>query len=332
MTNTAHVVKFYETGDASVLKIEEDPLPEPKEDEVRIKVKAIGLNRAEIMFRTGNYLEVPNFPSRLGYEASGTVEKVGANVDGFSVGDKVSSIPAFSMGQHGVYGDYAVIPSRALTQNPTSFNHSQSASIWMQYITAYGALVELAHITPKDTVIVTAASSSVGVAAIHLAKSIGATVIATSRSDNKNAFLLKQGADFVINTASESLVERTMEITEQQGVKLCFDPIGGPIINDLASITGQGGMIIEYGALSSDPSPFPLFPALAKGLTIRGYTIFEITQNDDKLDEAVSYLKNKFERGQLTPTIDKTFTLSQISEAHQYMESNVQMGKIVVVP
>ncbi|MFK5948390.1 MAG: alcohol dehydrogenase catalytic domain-containing protein [Methylococcales bacterium] len=107
--STAKVVRFHQTGDASVLQIENMPITEPGENEVRIKVQAIGLNRAEVMFRNGAYLEAPRFPSRLGYEASGIIDAIGKHVTEFEVGDRISTIPAFSMGQYGVYAESAVV-------------------------------------------------------------------------------------------------------------------------------------------------------------------------------------------------------------------------------
>ena len=328
--STAKVVRFHETGDASVLKMETLPVTEPGENELRIKVDAIGLNRAEVMFRNGAYLEVPQLPSRLGYEAAGVVEAVGEKVTGFKIGDSVSTVPAFSMGQYGIYAEHAVVPVHAVVKSPVSFTAEQSAAIWMQYITAYGALVETGKLEPKQHVVITAASSSVGVAAIQIAKSIGAMVIATTRGQNKKQFLLEQGADYVIQTDSEDLVSRMNEITDGKGADLIFDPIGGPIVNQLAEAAATGGLIIEYGALDAAQTPYPLFTALAKALSIRGYTLFEITQDKDKLENAKVYLLPLFESKKLVPVIDKVFSFNQIQQAHEYMESNQQMGKIVI--
>ncbi len=148
---TARTVRFHETGDASVLKIEDLPLEEPGENEIRIKVEALGLNRAEVAFRYGAYLEQPELPSRLGYEAAGTVDAVGAGVEGFEVGDKVGTIPSFSMNQYGVYGEYATVPVHSVTTSPAGFDARQSASIWMQYLTAWGAMVPLGNLQAAST-------------------------------------------------------------------------------------------------------------------------------------------------------------------------------------
>jgi len=328
--STIKVVRFHKTGDASVLKIENLPINEPDDYELRIKVEAIGVNRAEVMFRNGAYLETPELPSRLGYEASGTIDAVGKNVNDFKVGDRVSTIPAFSMGKYGVYAERAVVPSYAVVKCPESFTAQQSTSIWMQYITAYGALIDIGQIKQGQNVLITAASSSVGVAAIQIAKNQGATVIVTTRGESKKKFLLEQGADYVIQTNSENLIEKVMNITQNKGVELVFDPIGGPILSQLAEVTSKGGQIIEYGALDDKPTEYPLFTALAKGLIIRGYTIFEMSQDKVKLERAKSFLLDLFNSKKIKPVIDKVFTFNQIQQAHEYMESNQQMGKIVI--
>ena len=326
----SRTVRFHQTGDASVLKIEEVLLPAPDNHQVRIKVQAIGLNRAEVMFRNGAYLEVPELPSRLGYEAAGIVEAVGTGVSGIKVGDRVSTLPAFSMGQFGVYGEHAIVPAEAVAKIPNAFSMQQGSAIWMQYITAYGALVHHGQLKKDQHVLITAASSSVGIAAIQIAKSIGATVIATSRGEAKAQLLREQGADIVIQTNTQDLVAEVLKATSGKGAELVFDPIGGPIVNQLAQASAQAGRIIEYGALDSEATPFPLFTALAKGLVIQGYTVFEITQNAQYLSEAKEYLLPLFEQQKLLPVIDREFDFNDIQLAHEYMESNQQVGKIVV--
>ena len=184
------IVRFHETGAADVLKIEDLPLTEPGEREVRLKVEAIGLNRAEIMFREGQYLEDPKFPSRLGYEAVGIVDAVGPGTDRFHVGDRVSTIPSFSMGQYGVYGEYAIVPDYAVAHYPDKLLPTEGTAIWMQYLTAFGALVEFGQLKKEDSVLITAASSSVGLAAIQITKAEGAMAIATTRGSDKKPFSL----------------------------------------------------------------------------------------------------------------------------------------------
>ena len=132
----------------------------PGPGELRLRAHALGLNRAESMFRSGMYLEEPTLPARLGYEVAGTVDAVGEGVTGFAVGDKVSTIPAFSLNQYGVYGDQVIVPAAATVKHPSNLSWQEAAAIWMQYLTAYGALIEVAPLVPGDAVIITAASSS----------------------------------------------------------------------------------------------------------------------------------------------------------------------------
>ncbi len=324
------IVRFYETGGAEVLKVEESPLVEPGEGEVRLAVKAIGLNRAEVMFRRGQYLENPELPSRLGYEAAGTVDAVGPGTSGIQIGDRVSTIPSFSMRTYGVYGESAVVPAYAAARYPGSLSPVEGAAIWMQYLTAYGALIEFGQLQKDAFVLITAASSSVALAAIQIAKSVGALAIATTRGSGKKSFLRGAGADHVIVTEEEDLVEKVMAITSGKGVSLVFDPVAGPLLGKLADAAAPGACIFEYGALSPAPTTFPLFSALAKGLTVRGYTLFEIVRDPERLARGKRFVYKGIESGALKPVIDRTFPLESIVEAHRYMESNQQKGKIVV--
>ncbi len=324
------IVRFHETGTADVLKLEDLPLTEPGEGEVRLEVESIGLNRADVLFRQGRYLQTPDPPSRLGYEAAGTIDAVGPGVSGVEIGDRVSTIPSFQMGKHGVYGESAIVPSYAVASYPDNLSPVEGASIWMQYLTAFGALVEYGRIEKDDAVLITAASSSVGLAAIQVTKTAGALAIVTTRSAEKKKFLLEAGADHVIVTNEEDLVERVMAITSGNGARIVFDPVAGPLLDKLAEATAQAGVIFEYGALSPEPTPFPLWPAIAKGLIVRGYTLFEIVQDAEKLSRGKRYVREGLESGALKPIIDRTFPLDAIADAHRYMESNRQQGKIVV--
>jgi NADPH:quinone reductase-like Zn-dependent oxidoreductase len=273
---TAKVVRFHATGGPEVLKIQEEPIPEPGKGEVRLNVKAIGLNRAEVMFRKGQYLESPALPSKLGYEAAGVVAAVGPDVDKSWLGKKASTVPAFLMTHYGVYGEVAIVPASALAAYPETLTPEQGTSIWMQYLTAYGALIAHAQITKRDFVIITAASSSVGIAAIEIVKAEGAISIATTRTSKKKATLLEVGATHVIAIQEEDFLARVKEITGGQGARVIFDPIAGKGIELLAQAAAVGGTIFEYGALALEPTPFPLFTALSKGLSVRGYTLREI--------------------------------------------------------
>ena len=326
----AKIIRFHEIGEADVLKVEDVPLVEPGDGEVRLIVEAIGLNRAEIMFRRGQYLENPELPSRLGYEASGIIDAMGPGTSGIAIGDRVSVIPSFSIGTYGVYGESAIVPGYAVAPYPDTLTAIEGASIWMQYLTAFGALIEFGHLKKEDTVLITAASSSVGLAAIQITKATGALAIATTRGVDKKQFLLNAGADHVIVTDEEDLPKRVTAITSGKGARIIFDPVAGTFLETLADAAAAGAIIFEYGALSPTPTPFPLFSALAKGLTVRGYTLFEIVKDQEKLARGKQYVYDGLQSGALKPIIDSTFPLDAIVEAHWHMESNQQKGKIVV--
>jgi len=326
----AKIVRFHKTGEAEVLKLEDLPLTEPGKGEVRLKVEAFGLNRAEVMFRRGQYLENPQLPSRLGYEAAGTIDAVGSGVSGVTIGDRVSTIPSFSIGKYGVYGESAIVPDYAVARYPNNLSAIEGTAIWMQYLTAYGALIEIGQLKKNDSVLITAASSSVGLAAIQITKASGALAIATTRGSDKKQFLLNAGADHVIVTDEEDLVKQVMAITDNTGARIVFDPVAGPFLEKLAEAAALGGIIFQYGALSPKPTTFPLFPVLGKGLTVRGYLLFEIVKAPEKLARAKQYIYDGLKSSSLKPIIDRTFPLDAITEAHRYMESNQQKGKIVV--
>ena len=201
----ARIIRFHEYGDASVLRIENLDVPPPDTGEVQIEVKSFGLNRAEVMFRTHAYFQEAHFPSRLGFEAAGIVKTAGTCSTGFKKGDAVSLIPPTDVARWGTYGELANVPARNLVKHPENISFERAAASWMQYVTAWGALIEQAKLAARDFVIVTAASSSVGIAAFQIAKAVGATVIATTRTRAKMQSLIEHGADHVVVTDEENL-------------------------------------------------------------------------------------------------------------------------------
>ncbi|MFE2941484.1 zinc-dependent alcohol dehydrogenase family protein [Streptomyces sp. NPDC059255] len=325
----ATLVQFDRLGGPEVLTLRTVEVGAPGAGEVRIRVDAIGLNRAEVMYREGGYFYQPVFPSTLGYEAAGVVEAVGEGVNGFTEGDPVSVVPAFLQSEYGTYGDHVVIPASAVVPRPATVGPVEAAGVWMAYITAYGPLAESGRVRPGDHVLITAASSSVGLAAVQVARHVGAIPIATTRGAGKKQRLLDAGAAHVIVTDDEDLPARVKEITGGEGVRLAFDPIAGPGVETLAQGIAPGGSLVVYGALDARPTPLPnaqSFPAL----TSSTYTLFEITTDAERLRRAVAFVNAGLASGSFTPVIDRTFDLADIADAHRYLEANGQVGKIVV--
>lgn len=177
---------------------------------------------------------------------------------------------------------------------------------------------------------ITAASSSVGLASIQIANAVGATPIAVTRTAAKKEALLAAGAAHVITLAEGDLAARLTEITGPQGARVVFDPVGGPIFEPLTAAMSQGGILIEYGGLSPEATPFPLFTALSKTLTLRGYRVNEIVGDPARLETAKKFILDGLASGVLEPVISRTFPFERIADAHRFLESNEQFGKIVV--
>ena len=324
------VVRFSELGEADVLQLVEEPTPAVGPGEVRIDVKALGLNRAEVLFRQGMYLTQPSLPSRLGYECAGVVSAVGDGVDGFSVGDRVGTVPLVDMSTQGVWAEQVVVPAAAVVRSPDSLTDAQAAAIWIAYGTAWGGLVEAGGLSAGDMAVIPAASSSTGIAALQIARHLGATSVAVTRTDAKKDVLLEHGADHVIVTDDEDLVGRLGQITNGRGFQVAFDPVTGKVFQNLVEGAATGARIVVYGALAAGRTRLPEGPVIGKLLTIRGYTVFETLTNPEQWARADASLRDGFDAGSLQPTIARTFAFDDIVDAQRYMESNQQIGKIVV--
>ncbi|MGI4860144.1 MAG: zinc-dependent alcohol dehydrogenase family protein [Janthinobacterium lividum] len=321
-------VRFHELGGPDVLKIEEVPLRQPAKGEVAIDVAAVGLNRAESMFFHGQYLEQPQLPSGLGYEAVGKVTAVGPDVDPSLVGKRVGTIPGFSMNQYPVLAEKAIVPAHELVELPPSLSDIDGAAAWMQYTTAYGALVELGKVGPGDFVLITAASSSVGLAAIQITKAQGAVAIATTRTASKKQQLRDFGADHVIVTEDEDLPARVAEITGGKLARIVFDPVGGDYVDVLAQATAVEGTIYLYGMLSGKPTPYPA-SGIGKGIALTFYILMQ-TKTPERFERMKRYVSQRLADGTFKPKVDRVFRFDEVVDAYKHLESNQQVGKIVI--
>jgi NADPH2:quinone reductase len=326
-----NVVRFHKTGEADVLQLDDLSMPEAREGEVVIEVRAFGLNRAEIMFRRGLYPQyAPKLPSTLGYEASGTVLAIGPGVTTVGVGDRVSTIPSFRMGDYWSYGEVARVPEHAVAKLPERLSWAEGTAIWMPYLTVWGAFVEYGRLRADETVVIRAASSSVGIAALQVARELGAVTIAVTRDDSKREFIEKQNPDYIVTSMGGGMAERILEITDGRGADMIFDPVAGPELEDLGRATRYHGRVLVYGRLSPEPAIFPVALGLAKGLTYRGYSIFEVVNFPEIFARGVAAVRAGIEREVYRPAVDRIFSLDQVADAHRHMESNRQKGKIVV--
>ena len=283
------------------------------------------------MFRAGRYLTPPKLPTLIGYEAAGTIEALGEGVDGLRVGERVCVLPMYRLGEYGVYGEKAIVPARCVLPAPAGLSPVEAASIWMQYLTAF-AIVEVARIGMGDYVLIPAASSSVGLAAIQLANWAGAESIAATRHSGKAQALRAHGARHVIATTEADVVAEVMRITRGKGARVVFDPVGGPNVEKLANAMAEEGILFIYGGLSGEPTPYPHWPAALKGLSLRGWVASSIWNKPERFTRARELILRGLEEGHLKPIVARTFPLREIVAAHRYLESNQQIGKIVVTP
>jgi NADPH:quinone reductase-like Zn-dependent oxidoreductase len=326
---TNRVVRIHRTGGPEVLTIENLPVGDPGPGEARVRIEAIGLNRSEAGFRAGLYLTQPQLPALMGYEACGVIEALGSGVSGFAMGERVCVLPNYRLGDYGVYADRAIVPAKSLIAPPPDLSAIEAASVWMQYFTAYG-IVQAGRATLGDYMLIPAASSSVGLAAIQLANWIGAEPIAMTRTRAKAEALRAHGARHVVASSEGDVVSEVMRITDGRGAKVVFDPVGGPFVETLAKAMADEGILMIYGSLSGQPTPYPHWTAALKGLSLRGWVVSQVWNHPQRFAHVKDLILRGLAGGQLKPVIAKTFGLDDIVEAHRYLESNQQFGKIVV--
>jgi NADPH:quinone reductase-like Zn-dependent oxidoreductase len=325
------VVRVQEPGPPEAMRLEDLELGAPGEGEALVKIQAIGLNRSEALFRSGGYVGNPTYPALIGYEASGVVEATGPGVHGVHPGQRVSILPNFRMGNYGVYAEQAIVPATSLIAIPDWLGPLEAAAVWMQYFTAM-AVIEVGQAGPGDFVIIPAASSSVGLAAIQLANWAGAETIAATRTSAKAEALKAQGARHVIATQEADVPAEVMRITGGKGARIVFDPVGGPYVDTWAQAMAERGVLFIYGGLSGQPTPFPHWPAAFKGLSIRGWVASEIWGKPERFARYRDLILQGLSMGRLKPVISRTFGLEEIVEAHRFLESNQQVGKVMVTP
>lgn len=322
-------VIFNKTGELDVLKLEDIPMENPIDDEVLFKVDAFALNRADVLHYQGFHTTIPAFPARIGSEATGEVVKIGKSVTDFKVGDKVTSIP-FNTSKYGVQGEYALVPQDYLSKAPENLTVEEACSIWMQYSTAYFALFHVGSVKKDDFVFVPAISSSAGYGCFEMARDVGAIVIGSTRTSTKKEDLKNLGIDRLIVTNEESVEDKLTEITSGKGVSFVYDPIAGNFCKEYLDALAMGAVVIIYGLLDPNPTPYPLVPLIRKKAIMDAYSQFNHVEDIDKLNECKAYVLKRVEQGKLKPIVSKVFDYKDYKKAYEYMLSNQQVGKIVV--
>jgi NADPH:quinone reductase-like Zn-dependent oxidoreductase len=327
-------------GGPEKLQLREGADPEPGAGEACIRVRASGINFADILAREGLYPDAPRPPVVVGYEVSGTVDAVGSGVDAALVGTEVIGLTRF-----GGYADVVSVPAGQVFAKPSGLSHEEGASIPVAYLTAWQLLVVMGSLKPEETVLIHNAGGGVGLAAIDIARHVGATIYGTA-SSAKHPFLLERGVHEVIDYRSTDWTKEVDRLTAGRGVALITDPLGGThwkkSYRALRS-TGRLGMFGVSTAMSSKlPGPLrlagtaagmPFFhpvPLMNANKAVFGVNLGHMWGETETIAGWMRTVLDGVDEGWVRPHVDRSFPLAEVAAAHTYIEERNNIGKVVL--
>ncbi len=320
-------VLIEKAGDESVLKLGEAADPIPKDDELMIRVRCAGLNRADIVQRQGFYPPPPGASEILGLECAGEVIAVGPHVTGWRVGERAMALLA-----GGGYAEKAVVHHGSAMRVPAALSDEEAAGIPEVYLTAFLNLFQLAGVRPGETVLIHGGGSGVGTAAIELLKETGARPIVTAGSDEKCERCLKLGADAAINYSKGPFAPAVKTATSGRGVDVVLDHIGAPYLAENLDALAHGGRLVLIGLMKGARGEIDLAAVMRKHLRIYGSTL-RSRPAAEKAEIVRAFLARfgpALEAGRLRPPIHKVLPASEAREAHRIMEASEHFGKIIL--
>jgi NADPH:quinone reductase-like Zn-dependent oxidoreductase len=325
----SRMIRFHKFGQAQVLQCEEHTVASPAAGEVQVRVEAIGISWYDILWRQNLAPSQARLPAGIGHEMAGVVSAVGAGIDDLAVGDRVASFPAESPNDYPVYGDSIVLPRHALTRYPELLTPVQAAVHYTPMLIAYFAYVELARAKPGQTALVTDASHCAGPAFVQLGKALGLTVIAATKEPAQRDYLLSLGAQKVIVTEEQDLLLEIRKCTQERGVDMVLDGLGGPQMALLGDVLAPRGSLVLYGLQGGNQTPFPACAAFQKNIqffvhclgNFTGKPELGITQDQAALQRALVAINQLTADGVLLPQVTKVFPFEQFVEAHRYMDA-----------
>ena len=310
------------------LIIIEAPDPEPKKEEVLVHVHAAGVNHADLLQRKGKYPPPPGASEIFGLEVAGTIEKLGPSASKYMMGDRVMCLLS-----GGGYAEKVCVPETHCIPIPHNLSFEEAASIPETFLTAYQALFLIGELQPDQWVLVHAAGSGVGTAALQLARQINAKTIATSRSKDKLEKCLELGANAVINTSGKTFAKTVLETTEGHGADLILDFVGAPYFQENMEALSVGGCIIFISTMGgSKLGDFNLLPLLKKWVTLTGTTLRNrpASYKQKLVEEFSRFALSRLESGALKPVIHSILPWERAEEAHEILSQNQAFGKIVL--
>lgn len=329
-------------GGPEVLEIRESPLPEPRRGQILVRVRAIGLNFADIFARLGVYPGTPEAPFVPGLEFSGDVVDSGSGVGRFKGGERV-----MGYSRHGSHAEYLAVNENLAAEIPPSMNYQEGASFLATYLTAYHGLIRLANVRRNEKLLLHAAAGGVGIATVQLAKHLGVEVFATAGTDEKVRLVQSQGAHHVINYVTHDFAPEVRRLTDNYGVDVVMDSVGGDtfrkswqllaqmgryVLFGVSSVTGKGALnrLKAAGVFSLMK---PIFPPSLIGANkgILGFNLGTLMGKEGYFQEATTELLRLYAAGALKPFIGRVFHFDQIVEAHRTLQTRQSVGKVVVV-
>jgi NADPH:quinone reductase len=312
-------IRVHELGGAEKLTLDEIETPVPKADEVLIKVAAAGINYADTMMRSGNYLTKPELPLTLGYEAAGTIESLGESVTNLSAGQRVLATVS-----SGGYAEFATAKANQVIPIPDELGFGESTALLVQGLTALGLLNET---KAGQTILIHAAAGGVGSLLVQLAKFRGLTVIGTASNEQKLQLVADLGADFAVNYTEDDWTDEVLKATDGKGVDWLIEMVGGAIVAQNLKVLAKHGAMWIYGAASGEDFKVSVLSLMAKNHTIRGYWLM-----NESIENRIKFTKELMEHiGADRLKIQVTeFPLEKAKEAHEAIESRKTTGKVVL--
>jgi NADPH:quinone reductase-like Zn-dependent oxidoreductase len=330
------------TGGIDVLKVQEKPDPKPAADEVVIRVRAAGLNFADILSRQGLYPDSPPKPCVMGYEVSGVIETVGEDVNSSFVGKSVAALTRF-----GGQSELVAVKAMQVFDKPAELTFEQAAAIPVNYLTAYALLVVMGSLHEGESLLIHNAGGGVGLAALDIAKKIGATTYGTA-SPSKHKFLAERGLDHAIDYRGQDWQPVLQQLTNGRGVDLIIDPIGGAHWKksyaslrhtgrlgmfgvSTASADGLAGKLKMLKAVIQTPW-FHALPLLNRNRGVFGLNLGHMWHEPEKVAIWMRDILRGVEEGWVRPYVDRSFSFADVGKAHQFLEARKNIGKVVLVP
>jgi len=334
----SRTIRFHQFGPAEVLKIEEHPAALPAPGEVQVRVQAIGISWYDVLWRQNLASSQARLPAGIGHEMAGVVMALGEGVDDLKVGDKVASFPAADPNQHPVYGEVIVLPRTSLTRYPDVLTPVEASVHYTPLLVAYFAYVDLARIKPGQTALVTDASHCAGPSFVQLGKALGVRVIAATKTEDARDYLLSLGADKVVVTEEQDLLMAINKYTDGRGVDVVLDGLGGPQMSIMGDVLAPRGSLVLYGLQGGNQTPFPACAAFQKNIqffvhclgNFTGKPELGICQDAEALQRALREINQLTADRVLEPLKTRVFPLSEVVQAHRYMDGCPIGGRAVL--